>query len=66
MKQKTRGTVTLVCGIVCIVSSVIVLVLRLALGEDLVGNGDILMSLVWIALGVYFCCLGRKMRKKED
>lgn len=43
MNQKTRGTVTLVCGIVCIVSSIIILALRIVWGEALVGNKDILM-----------------------
>ena len=66
MNQKTRGTVTLVCGIVCIVASLTILVLRFVLGEELVGNKDILMCPVWIALGVYFCYSGRKMKKKND
>lgn len=43
MNQKTRGTVTLVCGIVCIVSSIIILALRIVWGEALVGNKGILM-----------------------
>ena len=66
MKQKTRGTVTLVCGIVCIVFSIIALVLRFALGEDLMGSKSILICLAWIALGIYFCYLGRKMKKEKD
>ena len=65
MKQKTRGTVTLVCGIVCIVFSIIALVLRFALGEDLMGSKSILICLAWIALGIYFCYLGRKMKKEN-
>ena len=65
MNQKTRGTVTLICGIVCIVASVIILVLRLVLGEELVGNKDILMCPFWIALGVYFCYLSRKIKKEK-
>lgn len=66
MKQKRRGTIALICGIICIVSSIIVLALGLIFGNDLVGIKDILMCSVWIALGIYFCCRGIKMRKKED
>ena len=66
MNQKTKGTISLICGIVCIVASLTILVLRFVLGEELVGNKDILMCPVWIALGVYFCYSGRKMKKKND
>ena len=63
MNQKTKGTISLICGIV---ASLTILVLRFVLGEGLVGNKDILMCPVWIALGVYFCYSGRKMKKKKD
>lgn len=66
MNQKTKGTISLICGIVCIVVSLTILALRFVLGEELVGNKDILMCPVWIALGVYFCYSGRKMKKKND
>lgn len=66
MNQKTKGTISLICGIVCIVASLTILALRFVLGEELVGNKDILMCPVWIALGVYFCYSGRKMKKKND
>lgn len=63
MNQKTKGTVLLVCGIVSIVSSIILLVLRLVLGEAFVENKDLFLCLVWIVLGVYFCYNGRKVKK---
>lgn len=66
MNQKTRGTISLICGIVCIVFSIIILALRLVWGEELVGNENILMPPLWIALGVYFCYQGRKMKNKKD
>lgn len=53
----------LVCGIVSIVSSIILLVLRLVLGEAFVENKDLFLCLVWIVLGVYFCYNGRKVKK---
>ena len=53
----------LVCGIVSIVSSIILLVLRLVLGEAFVENKDLFLCLVWIVLGVYFCYQGWKSKK---
>ena len=63
MNPKTRGTVTLVCGIICIISTLILIVLRLATGEAYVENKDIVMGLIWGALGVYFCYQGWKAKK---
>lgn len=63
MNQKTKGTVMLVCGIVCLVSSMILIVLRCVTGEAFVENKDLFLCLVWIALGVYFCYNGRKVKK---
>lgn len=63
MNQKTKGTVMLVCGIVCLVSSLILIVLRCVTGEAYVKNKDVFMCLVWIALGVYFCYQGWKAKK---
>lgn len=53
----------LVCGIVCLVSSMILIVLRCVTGEAFVENKDLFLCLVWIALGVYFCYNGRKVKK---
>lgn len=56
----------IICGIVCIVSGGIILVFRLGFDEVVLGSTDIPMSLTWFVVGIYFCYLGRKMRKKED
>lgn len=53
----------LVCGIICIISTLILIVLRLATGEAYVENKDIFMGLIWGALGVYFCYQGWKAKK---
>lgn len=66
MKKKTRGTVTLVCGIICVLSAAALIVVRLGFGNDFEGRISIPMNLVWIALGIYFCYLGIKMRKKDN
>lgn len=66
MKQKRRGTVSLVCGIICIVFCIFSLALGLVFGEDLMEKQDMLMNLVWIAFGIYFCYIGIKMRKNGD
>lgn len=63
MNQKTKGTVLLVCGIVSVVSSIILLILRLVLGEAFVENKDLFLCLAWIVLGVYFCYNGRNEKK---
>ncbi len=63
MSQKTKGTVTFVCGIIMSVSGAIVLILQLGFGEAVQDTYSSLMYLVWIALGIYLCYLGRKMRK---
>lgn len=65
-ESEKRGTITPICGIICIVSSIIVLALQLILGEDLAEGNNILVYPLWIALGIYFCYLGRKMRNKKD
>lgn len=66
MNQKKRGTITLVCGIICLVSAVVLLILRLIFGENLVSDTETLLCPLWIVLGVYFCYLSRKMKKKND
>ena len=65
MNQKTKGTVMLACGIISIVSALILIVLRLVMGEAFVENKDLFMCLIWTAMGVYFCYQGRKARKGE-
>ena len=65
MSQKKRGKITLACGIVCIVSSVVLLVLRLLYGGAVVGGKEIVLSVVWAALGTYFCWIGRKQQKSD-
>lgn len=52
----------LVCGIVCLVSSLIQIVLRCVMGEAYVKNKDMFMCLVWNAVGIYFCHQGRKTK----
>lgn len=52
----------LICGIVCLVSSIILIVLRCVTGEAYVKNKDLFPCLVWIALGVYFCYQGWKTK----
>ena len=54
MKKKTRGTVTLVCGIICVLSAAALIVVRLGFGNDFEGRISIPMNLFWIALGIYF------------
>lgn len=66
MKQETKGTITFVCGIICLVSGVIALVLSLLLGAESQGSIDVIRNLSMIALGIYFIYLGRKMKKKEN
>ena len=66
MKEKTRGTITLVCGIICVLSAAALIAVRLGLGNDFEGRISIPMNLVWIALGLYLCYLGIKMRKKDS
>ena len=66
MKKKTRGTVTLVCGIICVLSAVALIAVRLGFGNDFEGRISIPMNLFWIALGIYFCYLGIKTRKKDN
>lgn len=66
MKQETKGTITFVCGIICLVAGVIVLVLSLLLGDEPTGIYDVISNLAMIALGIYFIYLGRKMKKKAD
>lgn len=62
MKKKTRGTVTLVCGIICVLSAAALIAVRLGFGNDFEGRISIPMNLVWIALGIYLCYIGIKMR----
>lgn len=66
MKQKTKGAVILICGIICIVSAIIIFAMRLVFGEEIVDNIDFISIFLWLALGAYFCRLGTKMRKKEN
>ena len=66
MKKKTIGTVTLVCGIICVLSAAALIVVRLGFGNDFEGRISIPMNLFWIALGIFFCYLGIKMRKKDN
>lgn len=66
MKKETKGTITFVCGIICVISAVIALVVSLMLGGESQGAYDVIQNLAVIALGIYFIYLGRKMKKKED
>lgn len=66
MKQMTRGMISIVCGIVCIVSSIIILAVRLIMGDSADSSMNIPMSLLWIALGCYFCYIGKNMRKADS
>ena len=63
MSQKTKGTVTFVCGIIMSVSGAIVLIIPLVLGVAFQDTYSSLMYLLWIALVIYLCYLGSKMRK---
>lgn len=65
MNQKTKGTVMLVCGIICLVSSIILIILRSVTGEEYVDNKEMFMCLVWIVLGIYFCYQGWKAKKRS-
>ena len=66
MKKESKGTITFVCGIICLVYGVIALVLSLLLGAESQGSIDVIRNLSMIALGIYFIYLGRKMKKKEN
>ena len=66
MKKKTRGTIALVCGIICVLSEALILVLSLVFPADFGGETNVLSTILFLALGVYFCYLGIKMRKEDN
>ena len=66
MKKKTRGTVTLVCGIISVLCEVLFIMLNLAFKYDFDGRTNKLSNIILLALGIYLCYLGIKMRKKDN
>lgn len=66
MKKKTRGTITLVCGIICALCEVLFIILNLAFKYDFDGKTNMLSNIILLALGIYLCYLGIKMRKKDN
>ena len=66
MKKKTRGTVTLVCGIISVLCEVLFIILNLAFKYDFDGRTNMLSNIILLALGIYLCYLGIKMRKKDN
>lgn len=65
MKKKTRGTITLVCGIFCILCEVLFIMLNLVFKYDFDGRTNMLSSIFLLVLGIYLCYLGIKMRKNN-
>lgn len=66
MSLKTRGIITLVCGIASIIAAALILVLLFIFGPEVVPNQNIIICPIWILLGIYFCYKGRKMIKGTD
>ena len=66
MKKKTRGTITLVCGIICILCEVLFIILNLAFKYDFDGRTNMLSNIILLVLGIYLCYLGIKMRKQDN
>lgn len=51
MKKKTRGTVTLVYGIICVLCEVLLIILNLAFKYDFDGRTNMLSNIILLALG---------------
>ena len=66
MKKKTRGTIALVCGIICVLCEVLFIILNLVFKYDFDGRTNMLSNIILLALGIYLCYLGIKMRKKDN
>lgn len=64
MSRKTRGTIILVCGMICLVGAGIMLAVRLlnGTGMEISEISELVLSFV---LGIYFCQLGVKKRKAD-
>ena len=62
MKNKTRGTISLVCGIICVLCEVLFIILNLAFKYDFDGRNNIAL----LILGIYLCYIGVKKRKEDQ
>ncbi len=65
MKKETRGTITLVCGIICVLCEALFIILNLAFKYDFDGRTNMLSNVFFLVLGLYLCYIGIKMRKKD-
>ncbi|MGN0777529.1 MAG: hypothetical protein ACI4MJ_00130 [Aristaeellaceae bacterium] len=65
MTPQKKATITFVCGIVCLVSAAIILVLRLVMGNTVVQDKEMFLSLFEIVFGIYFTRLGWKGKKAK-
>lgn len=66
MKKETRGTITLVCGIICVLCEALFIILNLAFKYDFDGRTNMLSNVFFLVLGLYLCYIGIKMRKKDN
>lgn len=66
MKKKTRGTISLVCGIICILCEVLFIILNLAFKYDFDGRTNIVSNIALLILGIYLCYNGVKKRKEDQ
>ena len=55
MKNKTRGTISLVCGIICVLCEVLFIILNLAFKYDFDGRNNIVSNIALLILGIYLC-----------
>lgn len=61
MKKKTRGTITLVCGAICVLCEVLFIILDLAFKYDFDGSTNMFSNIFLLAVGIYLCYLGIKV-----
>lgn len=66
MKNKTRGTISLVCGIIRVLCEVLFIILNLAFKYDFDGRNNIVSNIALLILGIYLCYIGVKKRKEDQ